>query len=477
MSINYYCTLFDSNYLLRGVSMLQSLAEKDPSAKVFVFPFDNECYGSLQKLNLDFVQLISLAEFESPELLRVKNERTKGEYCWTCTPWIIRFCIDQFRLEHCTYVDADLFFFSNPQVLLDEAKNSSVLITEHRYSPEYDQSATAGIYCVQFVFFRNDADGIRILHWWADRCLEWCYSRFEDGKFGDQKYLDHWATEFNRVHILKHLGGGVAPWNVQQYEFVSDNHEIILKEKRSIQLFSVIFYHFHDVKIVENRLRFFSNFYTIHEDIYSSIYNKYSEFLNKNFHQLQTRQIQSETVNPILKDLANSLNNYKAIKSGSISETYIYITRNGDESLQTMHKFHFPCSTEFQDFSFSVSLNEYSKDGKNISGITIVPSRGNSIEFFLQSVFIIGLSSNNEKVEFYLDERKIKKLTKGNWQKRKGSLFSFYSANGFLNLPVSLRAIMNIQFNGRWRLISQIESAIEISKLSFSKRILKRLGL
>ncbi|MCW7490377.1 hypothetical protein [Leptospira meyeri] len=477
MSHNYYCTLFDSNYLLRGISMLKSLAEKDPSAKVFVFPFDKGCLDSLQKLNFSFVRLVSLEEFETPELLRVKKERSKGEYCWTCTPWIIRYCIDQFELDHCTYVDADLYFFSNPQVLLDEALNSSVLITEHRYSPEYDQSATAGIYCVQFVFFRNNADGLKVLHWWADRCLEWCFSRFEDGKFGDQKYLDNWTTEFNGVHVLKHLGGGVAPWNVQQYEFVSDNHEIILKEKRSNQLFSVIFYHFHDVKIVENRLRFFSNFYTINEDIYSSIYNKYSEFLNKNFHQLQTRQIQSETVNPILKDLANSLNNYKAIKSGSISETYIYITRNGDESLQTMHKFHFPCSTEFQDFSFSVSLNEYSKDGENISGITIVPSRGNSIEFLLQSVFIIGLSSNNEKVEFYLDERKIKKLTKGNWQKRKGSLFSFYSANGFLNLPVSLRAIMNIQFNGRWRLISQIESAIEISKLSFSKRILKRLGL
>ncbi|WP_226992744.1 hypothetical protein [Leptospira biflexa] len=453
------------------------MADKDPTAKVFVFPFDNECYKSLEKLNLDFVQLVSLGEFESPELLRVKKERTKGEYCWTCTPWIIRFCIDRFQLEHCTYVDADLFFFSNPQVLLDEAKNSSVLITEHRYSPEYDQSETAGIYCVQFVLFRNDVDGMRILHWWADRCLEWCYSRFEDGKFGDQKYLDHWVTEFNRVHVLEHLGGGVAPWNVQQYEFVSDNHEIILKEKRSNKQFSVIFYHFHDVKIVENRLRFFSNYYSIHEDIYSSIYNKYSEFLNKNFHQLQSRHIQSETVSLILNDLANSLNNYKAIKSGSLSETYIYITKNGNESLQTMHKFNFPCSAEFQDFSFLVSLNEYSKDGENISGITIVPSRGSSIEFVLQSVSIIGLSLKDEKVECNLDEKYINKFAKGNWQKRKGSSFSFYSANGFLKLPISMKTMIDIKFNGRWRLISQIESAIEISKLSFSKRILKRFGL
>lgn len=56
------------------------------------------------------------------------------------------------------------------------------------------------------------------------------------------------------THVLKHLGAGVASWNIQQYEFVSDNHEIILKEKKSNLQFSVIFYHFHDVRIIEKLL-------------------------------------------------------------------------------------------------------------------------------------------------------------------------------------------------------------------------------
>ncbi len=51
-------------------------------------------------------------------------------------------------------------------------------------------------------FKRNDGELVR--SWWEERCLEWCYARFEDGKFGDQKYLDDWTSRFNKqVHVLK----------------------------------------------------------------------------------------------------------------------------------------------------------------------------------------------------------------------------------------------------------------------------------
>ena len=67
--------------------------------------------------------------------------------------------------------------------------DKSILLTKHRYSPQYNKELKAGKYCVQFVTFKNDARALEALIWWRDRCLEWCYNRFEDGKFGDQLYL------------------------------------------------------------------------------------------------------------------------------------------------------------------------------------------------------------------------------------------------------------------------------------------------
>ncbi len=74
-----------------------------------------------------------------------------------------------------------------------------MLITPHRYAARWKRyEALSGIYNVQFVTFRDDAQGSETLRWWRDRCLEWCYFRAEDGKLGDQKYLDDWPERFRR---------------------------------------------------------------------------------------------------------------------------------------------------------------------------------------------------------------------------------------------------------------------------------------
>jgi hypothetical protein len=196
-------------------------------------------------LNLPNVVAVSLAEFETPDLLEVKPGRSKGEYCWTCTSHIILYALDRFDLPEITYIDADLYFFSDPQPLLAELTEAggSVLITEHRYTPRYDRSSDCGKYCVQFITFIRDEQGMKVLQWWRERCLEWCFNRFEDGKFGDQKYLDDWTDRFAGVHVLQHTGGGVAPWNVQQHQVTSGP---------AVSGQPVVFYHFHNLSWYED---------------------------------------------------------------------------------------------------------------------------------------------------------------------------------------------------------------------------------
>lgn len=266
-----YCTLFDSNYLTRGLALYESLKRHSTDFHLYIFAFDDRSLNLLKKLSLEYVTVIGLPEFEDKKLLAIKPTRTVGEYCWTCTPSVIKYCLDNYDIDNCTYVDADIYFFSDPSILIEEMQDKSVLITEHRYTPRYDQSSTSGIYCVQFMTFKHDRHAMLVLDWWREACLTWCFNRFEDGKFGDQKYLDDWPERFEGIHVLENLGGGVAPWNIQQYNLKANP-------------FKLVFYHFHGLQFIDSERVLLSQYDLTKDDI-NIIYKPYISHLNR----IQTR--------------------------------------------------------------------------------------------------------------------------------------------------------------------------------------------
>lgn len=252
--MHHFCTLFDSNYLSRGLAMYYSLHAHCNNFHLYIFAFDSQAYKILVGLNLPRVTAISLAEFEDKKLLEIKSSRNIAEYCWTCTSSTILYVLNNFKVEECTYIDADLYFYSSPQPIFDEMGDKSILLTEHRFSTEFRKDVIKGKYCVQFITFRNNALGRIALEWWRERCLEWCYARLEDGKFGDQGYLNDWTTRFEGVHVLNHLGGGVAAWNVQQYAFLSLADKIHGREISTGKTFDLIFYHFHYLRFFKGNI-------------------------------------------------------------------------------------------------------------------------------------------------------------------------------------------------------------------------------
>lgn len=286
-----YCTLFNHRYLARGLVMYRSLKKNAPESRLYVFAFDQLTHDILTELALPDLIVISLANFEDEALLAVKNDRTAGEYCWTSTSSTILYVLNNFEEEACTYVDADLVFYAHPgQLLAEMPADASVLITEHRYTPVYDKSSLSGRFCVQFVYFRKDEAGLRVLNWWREACLEWCYNRFEDGKFGDQKYLDDWEERFPGVHSLQHLGGGLAPWNIQQYTIEPKGAKLEGTERKSSKKFEVVFFHFHGVKLFEgNHFIWAPKAYKLNSSIKKLFYHPYRQALLAENEALQKR--------------------------------------------------------------------------------------------------------------------------------------------------------------------------------------------
>ncbi len=241
MSPEHFVTLFDRRFLPQGLALHESLRRWAPDARLWVVCMDAPTETALRRLALDGVVLIPLRELETPALLAVKGGRTTGEYCWTLTPFVFPAVFDRDpSVSRVTYLDADLFFFADPKVLLEELDRSekSVLVTEHAYDPVYDVSARFGRFCVQFLTFDRTEPARRILDRWRSQCLEWCYGREDSpGRFGDQMYLDEWPGRFGEfVHVLKRTDATLAPWNVKYFS----------RRGRLVP----VFYHFHGFRIL-----------------------------------------------------------------------------------------------------------------------------------------------------------------------------------------------------------------------------------
>lgn len=237
----HFVTLFDSHYLPLGLCLHQSLAQHGRPFHLWIVAMDEACVSALEKMRLAGVTVVRLSEIETGTLRAVKGSRTVGEYCWTLTPFLPSYVFARAPdSQRVTYIDADLYFFAPPRVLLEEfaASGKHVLLTDHAFAPEYAANLRFGRFCVQFVTFRNTAPARRVLQWWQERCLEWCYAREEDGKFGDQKYLDRWPELFAaEVHVLAQTERTLAPWNVAH-------------TGRRASPVRPVFYHFHSLKIV-----------------------------------------------------------------------------------------------------------------------------------------------------------------------------------------------------------------------------------
>lgn len=297
-----FVTLFDKNYLSRGIALYQSL-QKNCSADFclyvlalddFVADFFTANAGEYKNV---IVETLSQIKAAYPVLEKLQQQRTRAEFSWTLSSFSIQYVIKKYSLASCTYLDADTYFYADPQTLLDEVGEKSVLITPHNYTPRYDQSATSGRYCVQFVYFKNDEDGNKVLEWWRAACEECCCGVPANGKFGDQKYLDDWLSRFSGiVHECQNVGAGVAPWNVQKFDVREAGDALFVTDKITKITSQVIFFHFHSLKayLINGQKKWQLCGYEISPDVVEIFYKKYIRTLN---HIEETNCIQNALPN------------------------------------------------------------------------------------------------------------------------------------------------------------------------------------
>jgi len=242
----HFCTYFDRRYLPNALALVDSLRRHGGDFRLWALCLDDAAHAALKALAIAEVSPIRLADFEHGDdgLAAAKQNRSTVEYYFTCTPSLPLFVLrTRPEVDAITYLDADLFFFSDLAPLFEEIGASSVAIIPHRFpaanAPRFERY---GIFNVGWLTFRRNDAAMACLGWWRERCLEWCFDREEPTRFADQKYLDDWPSRFEDVHVVAHKGANVASWNLANYGLTRRDGRVFVDDE------PLIFFHFHHLK-------------------------------------------------------------------------------------------------------------------------------------------------------------------------------------------------------------------------------------
>lgn len=222
-----YFTLSDRNFLPRTLAMCKSLRYFDSKSPIYYFNTESLSSVELEAFHEIEVQVIPLIDFLDTGLVaHLKETRSFLEFMWTLPSQILNkmWELEEFCTDF-TYLDADIYFYDDPSNIWDEIPEKAISIVRHNFSTRLEKIfIDSGEFNVSWVSVPNTPIGRLAASKWAEDCLEICSDKpvFHNGRlvYGDQKYLDYWPELYgSNLHIINHIGAGVAPWNFERYEF------------------------------------------------------------------------------------------------------------------------------------------------------------------------------------------------------------------------------------------------------------------
>lgn len=235
-----YTTYFDQRYLAIALVALRSVRAHDPQADIFALCFDQVAFDLVAGLGDRKIVAVSadaIREFE-PRLagfvrrsrlsLYARHKPVLPLYVFSVRP----------DLAAIAHIDADVCFYSSPEPLYQEIAGASIALSPHRFAQAWKRSEEFGIFNAGFIYWRNDAEGVRCLTEYRTDCFNWCEPWPQpDGRFMNQGYLTFWPNRYSSVHIIRHPGVNLSWWNVATHSL---QHGPVV----NVDGQPLIFYHF-----------------------------------------------------------------------------------------------------------------------------------------------------------------------------------------------------------------------------------------
>ncbi|MEN9599608.1 MAG: hypothetical protein RL596_1927 [Bacteroidota bacterium] len=303
----HFITLFDVNYLTRGIALYNSLIQHTRQGiKLYIVALDQQVGDEINKiLASDNIVLIDLLAIEKkyPELLNVKLVRTKVEYYFTLSPYLPSYVLATYPdVNQITSLDSDIYFFSDPSQIFETYPEAEILLTPHNFPSNLKYLEKYGRFNVSFQSFKRTINVMNCLRKWREDCIEFCNDTLDiaNNRYADQKYLDNWNAQFENVVSIDLPGSGLAPWNISNFNIQKSGNDFLINNE------PLIFFHFHHLRFI-NRFQIahgLENYHALNvvlNKAVKSIYEKY--ILSLKIHS----KFQSHNVERYMVKKSNSL--------------------------------------------------------------------------------------------------------------------------------------------------------------------------
>lgn len=229
-NVHYVFTSVNANYLPQASVLARSIKQNSIEIKFVVFLVEPRMpnwkpsldFDKSSQLFADIDEIITLSSF-SNDFIDNLREKSVVDACTAIKGAAALLLLNRDDSEYITYIDPDIYVFSNLNPIYREHEFSEVLLTPHLlesplnvkgiWNDEIAGSMMHGLFNLGFISFKKSELALTVAGWWADRLKIFCAEDYSRGLYTDQKWFDVATVYFPGIRIVRDPTWNVGPWN------------------------------------------------------------------------------------------------------------------------------------------------------------------------------------------------------------------------------------------------------------------------
>lgn len=241
------CTIASLNYFAQVKNLSRSIKKYHEDLDVFILIVD-KMSGNVEKeitSHNDRYNVVYLEELQIDNLEELAFKYDIMEFNTALKPIFMKYLFTKRNYKSVIYIDPDIQLFNKLDFALDKMEHYSIILTPHILNDMdggpcvLNEYLKHGIFNLGFIALNNDCNSEKLLDWWMEKLVDYCYYDMDNGMAWDQKWMDFIPVLSDSVYILKHPGYNAAFWNLHERDISKAGDEFYITPDSKL-----VFYHF-----------------------------------------------------------------------------------------------------------------------------------------------------------------------------------------------------------------------------------------